>query len=1079
VHVHLLRFQEGRRVIPARRKGAKPRLPWACWAALLLTAFPAWGTITVSAWSPLYRGIELATGTADTNETRLQKVFTLRVDLSDPTIEFFSTPATPNGTNETLGQTTTDFVQTYRVAAGVNANFFTPVTAIPNDPRNLRGLAISQGTLVSPHENSYPPALVTRSNQVTFTTSPPGDLSSFWTAVAGSDLILINGAPQLQSCTTTFCLENPRTALGLSQDGRYFYLMVIDGRQASWSMGATLYETGQWLARFGAWNGLNLDGGGSTAMARLTNGTAVLFNKPSEGTQRVDGNHLGVFAQPLQPVVWNGGGANNYWNNAANWGGTLPTPYSACDVQFAGTVRRTPSNNFPANSTFRHITFNAGAGAFTLGGNSITLNGGITNNSASLQTLSLPITTTAVHTLTAASGSITLGSNISGAGGLTLVGPGTVTLSGSNIFTGAITVSGGTLAMAGSLTNTAGPVTVDGGILATSGAINTGTGAWAAGGTAGSKGMININAGSDIRLAGTFDAGNNVSGSGAVTITGGGLTNTQASGAANFRVGYAGYGALNMSGGNVKVNTFYVDGGVGTGVALISGGALYCGTGADYLLVGNSTGTGVLTVNGGLLNHAGANRTISVNNSGDARGELNLLSGAIDNSGGGVSYGYNTGTGNGAGIVNLNGGTLTLNRFINTKQGGATTGTGIACLNLNGGTLTASPSTLSSPSQAFSSNFIPARILVCINGAFGAFAGGAVIDTAGQNCLVEPALLAPTGNGISALAVANGGAGYIGAPYVSVSGTGSNATAIANMVDDGTGKGTFKVGSITVCNPGAGYAGTPVFSFKGGAPTTAATPGAVSTAPNTSGGLTKNGAGMLTLLGTNTYAGATIVNGGSLIVNGSLSAGSAVTVLGGALGGTGVIGGPVSVQLGGTLAPGASIGTLSLSNTLTLQAGSTTFMEINGAAVTSDQVRGVTTVHYGGTLVVSNTAGTLTAGQTFQLFSSAGHTDTFANITSALGNGLKGQFNPTNGVLTVAPDAPTTATNISVAFSGNTLTLTWPGSYLGWYAQSNSVSIADPLYWFDIPGSQTTTNLSLPANPAMTNVFYRLRYPVP
>src|SRR5690606_27917409 len=142
-----------------------------------------------------------------------------------------------------------------------------------------------------------------------------------------------------------------------------------------------------------------------------------------------------------------------------------------------------------------------------------------------------------------------------------------------------------------------------------------------------------------------------------------------------------------------------VGGNSGQGVATISGGEFHAGQvgAADYLLIGGiASGTGSLTVSGGLLNHAGVNRLISVNNNSDGRGELNLLGGEIDNSGGGVGYGYNAGTGTGTGIVNINGGKLTLNRFVNTKQGGALE-TGNAYLNLNGGTLTLSPSTLTSP----------------------------------------------------------------------------------------------------------------------------------------------------------------------------------------------------------------------------------------------------------------------------------------------------------------------------------------------------------------------------------------------
>ncbi len=277
-----------------------------CWCLIILASL-AWtsqGAITLQPWTPLFQGIDYTSGQADASEVREHKVFALRVDLTDPTLEFFSTPGNGAGPMETYGQTTTTFVNTYGVSVAVNANFFSPVSTIPDDPRDLSGLAMSEGTIVSLFESSRPSVAITRSNQVSFLTKAPADYSSFWTAVSGSDLVLINGVAQLGSCTTSFCLENPRTALGLSQDQHYFYMMVIDGRQPGWSDGATLEETGQWLSRLGAWTGLNLDGGGSTAMAMTQSNSAVLLNRPSGGVQRVDGNNLGVFAQPLvQPPV--------------------------------------------------------------------------------------------------------------------------------------------------------------------------------------------------------------------------------------------------------------------------------------------------------------------------------------------------------------------------------------------------------------------------------------------------------------------------------------------------------------------------------------------------------------------------------------------------------------------------------------------------------------------------------------------------------------------------------------------------------------------------------------------------------
>ena len=80
--------------------------------------------------------------------------------------------------------------------------------------------------------------------------------------------------------------------------------------------------------------------------------------------------------------------------------------------------------------------------------------------------------------------------------------------------------------------------------------------------------------------------------------------------------------------------------------------------------------------------------------------------------------------------------------------------------------------------------------------------------------------------------------------------------------------------------------------------------------------------------------------------------------------------------------------------------------------------------------------------------------------------------------ITVSGGMSSTPTNIVFSVSGgNTLNLTWPGSHLGWVAQSNSVNVANPSYWFNISGSETVTNLNIPISPAMPNVFYRLRLP--
>ncbi|MEX2280959.1 MAG: phosphodiester glycosidase family protein [Gemmatimonadota bacterium] len=84
--------------------------------------------------------------------------------------------------------------------------------------------------------------------------------------------------------------RHPRSAIGFTVDGRAL-LVVVDGRQAPYSDGMTLKELTDLMQRLGAHDALNLDGGGSTALA--IRGRAV--NRPSDREgQRAVGNALAL-----------------------------------------------------------------------------------------------------------------------------------------------------------------------------------------------------------------------------------------------------------------------------------------------------------------------------------------------------------------------------------------------------------------------------------------------------------------------------------------------------------------------------------------------------------------------------------------------------------------------------------------------------------------------------------------------------------------------------------------------------------------------------------------------------------------
>ena len=82
------------------------------------------------------------------------------------------------------------------------------------------------------------------------------------------------------------------------------------------------------------------------------------------------------------------------------------------------------------------------------------------------------------------------------------------------------------------------------------------------------------------------------------------------------------------------------------------------------------------------------------------------------------------------------------------------------------------------------------------------------------------------------------------------------------------------------------------------------------------------------------------------------------------------------------------------------------------------------------------------------------------------------------GSLVVGP-IPTNPTKITFSVSGNTLSLSWPSDYVGWFlqAQTNSLSTGLSTNWVDVPGSDALTSESITINPAAPTVFYRLRSP--
>ncbi|HSU52466.1 MAG TPA: hypothetical protein VLT36_00235, partial [Candidatus Dormibacteraeota bacterium] len=120
----------------------------------------------------------------------------------------------------------------------------------------------------------------------------------------------------------------------------------------------------------------------------------------------------------------------------------------------------------------------------------------------------------------------------------------------------------------------------------------------------------------------------------------------------------------------------------------------------------------------------------------------------------------------------------------------------------------------------------------------------------------------------------------------------------------------------------------------------------------------------------------------NLVTNGTHSFGNGLTIRSnGFLVGNGTITGTVTVESGGNLVPGTSVGKFILNNSPVLQGKVSMDINKNGATTTNDQVQVNGLLTYGGTLVVSDLGpDTLAAGNRFQLFSATGYGGSFSSI---------------------------------------------------------------------------------------------------
>jgi|GEM_PF-556286 len=232
------------------------------------------------------------------DQKRPIRIWLIEIDASVPGVSFVATEPQPRKGEdgrqfETLCETTLAFAERTGAQLAINTSAFGPGRGSALQPMDVAGFAAYEGNVYSKPVQDYGAMFIDKDGSIRLK-APPLEDDGVWHAISGFRMLLDDGKPAVKDhvFATSFGNINPRTAVGVDRTGRKLWIVVADGRQRERTLGMTLPELAAVFQWVGAWDALNLDGGGSSTLV-MQDGTGQhrLVN------EAINGGKVGVLRQ--------------------------------------------------------------------------------------------------------------------------------------------------------------------------------------------------------------------------------------------------------------------------------------------------------------------------------------------------------------------------------------------------------------------------------------------------------------------------------------------------------------------------------------------------------------------------------------------------------------------------------------------------------------------------------------------------------------------------------------------------------------------------------------------------------------